>query len=130
MAMVGFKINTLAKELNMKSKDLIEVLAQNGFGTKGSSATLSDEEFGFLMDYLTRNHQTVDLNSYLSGETYIRVETEERLQKRLAAEKAAAEKAAAEKAAAEKAAAEKAAAEKKPEEKKRRGLFGLFNRHS
>ena len=95
MAMVGFKINTLAKELNMRSKDLTEVLAKNGFGAKGSSATLSEEEFGFLMDYLTRNHQTADLNSYLSGETYVRVETEERLQKRLAAEKAAAEKAAA-----------------------------------
>ena len=54
---------------------------------------------------------------------------------RIAAEKAEAERLAAEKAeaerlAAEKAAAEKAAAEKKPEEKKRRGLFGLFNRHS
>ena len=117
MAMVGFKINTLAKELNMRSKDLTEVLAKNGFGAKGSSATLSEEEFGFLMDYLTRNHQTADLNSYLSGETYVRVETEERLQKRLAAEKAAAEKAAAEKAAAEKAAAEKVAAEKAAAEK-------------
>ena len=84
MAMVGIKINSLAKELNMKSKDLIEVLVKNGFGTKGSSAALSDEEFGFLMDTLTRNHQTSDLNSYLSGETYVRVETEERIQKRLA----------------------------------------------
>ena len=109
MAIVGFKINTLAKELNMKSKDIVDVLAKNGFGIKGSSAALSDEEYGFLMDYLTRNHQTTDLNAYLSGKTYVRVETEERLQKRLAAEKAAAEKAAAEKAAAEKAAAEKAA---------------------
>ena len=61
---------------------------------------------------------------------------------RIAAEKAAAEKAEAERIAAEKAAAEKAEAERiaaekaKAEEdakgggKKRRGLFGLFNRHS
>ena len=55
---------------------------------------------------------------------------------RMAAEKAEAERIAAEKAEAERLAAEKAAAEaaaaaeKKPEEKKRRGLFGLFNRHS
>ncbi len=55
---------------------------------------------------------------------------------RMAAEKAEAERLAAEKAEAERLAAEKAAAdaaaaaEKKPEEKKRRGLFGLFNRHS
>ncbi len=52
---------------------------------------------------------------------------------KLAAEKAEAERLAAEKAEADRLAAEKAAAEaaqKKPEEKKRRGLFGLFNRHS
>ncbi len=53
---------------------------------------------------------------------------------RLAAEKAEAERLAAEKAEAERLAAEKAEAEKNAAEaeggKKRRGLFGLFNRHS
>ena len=37
MAITGFKINTLAKELNMKSKDLVEILAQNGFGANGQN---------------------------------------------------------------------------------------------
>ena len=67
-----------------------------------------------------------------------RLAAEKAQSERLAAAKAAAEKLAAEKAEAERFAAEKAEAErlaaeaaaKKPEEKKRRGLFGLFNRHS
>ena len=58
-----------------------------------------------------------------------RLAAEKAQTERLAAAKAAAEKLAAEKAEAERLAAEQAA-EKKPEEKKRRGLFGLFNRHS
>ncbi len=58
-----------------------------------------------------------------------RLAAEQAQTERLAAAKAAAEKLAAEKAEAEHLAAEQAA-EKKPEEKKRRGLFGLFNRHS
>lgn len=123
MASAGFKINILAKELNLKSKDLIELLAKGGFSTKNShSASLTDEEYGYLMDTLTKENQTTDLNAYLAGKTHVIVETEERVRRReeaerLAAEKAAAEKAAAEKAAAEKAAAEKAAAEKAAAEK-------------
>ena len=67
-----------------------------------------------------------------------RLAAEQAEAERIAAEKAEAERIAAEKAEAERIAAEKAEAErlaaeaaaKKPEEKKRRGLFGLFNRHS
>ena len=57
-----------------------------------------------------------------------RIAAEKAEAERLAAEKAQAERLAAEKAEADRLAAEAAA--KKPEEKKRRGLFGLFNRHS
>ena len=63
-----------------------------------------------------------------------RIAAEKAEAERIAAEKAEAERIAAEKAEAERIAAEKAEAEKKAAEeengKKRRGLFGLFNRHS
>lgn len=124
MAITGFKTNanSLAKELNLKNKNILDLLAKGGFSEKGASASLTEDEYGYLMDLLTRENETTDLNSYLSGKTYVRVETEERIKQkkeadRLAAEKVAAEKAAAEKAAAEKAAAEKAAAEKAAAEK-------------
>ncbi len=134
MGTAGIKINSLAKELNLKNKDVLELLSKGGFNKNTHTATLTDDEFGYLMDLLTRENETTDLNSYLAGKTYVRVETEERIRRqqeadRLAAEKAAAEKAAREaaeeaaraaaraeavraaKEAAEKAAAEKAAAE-------------------
>ena len=113
----SYKLNGLAKDLNMRTKDLSEILVSGGFAPKSSSQSLNEEEFSYLMDRLSKDNQTSDLNGYLAGTTYIRVETDEKREKRLAAEKAAAEKAAAEKAAAEKAAAEKAAAEKAAAEK-------------
>ena len=113
----SYKLNGLAKDLNMRTKDLSEILVSGGFAPKSSSQSLNEEEFSYLMDRLSKENQTSDLNGYLAGTTYIRVETDEKREKRLAAEKAAAEKAAAEKAAAEKAAAEKAAAEKAAAEK-------------
>ncbi len=123
MATTGYKINSLAKELNIKGKDIIELLAKNGFADKNGQSALSDDEYSVVMEYLTKDNQTTDLTSYLDGKTHIIVETEEKLRikeqlAREAAEKAAAEKAEAEriekekqaaKEAAEKAAAEKAA---------------------
>ena len=118
MADFNYRINSLAKELNMKSKEIIELLANGGFPAKANHmAQLTEDEFSYILDTLTKNNQLTDINSYLRFETFIHVETEEKIKRREEAEKAAAEKAAAEKAAAEKAAAEKAAAEKAAAEK-------------
>ena len=90
----SYKLNGLAKDLNMRTKDLSEILVSGGFAPKSSSQSLNEEEFSYLMDRLSKENQTSDLNGYLAGTTYIRVETDEKREKRLAAEKAAAEKAA------------------------------------
>jgi len=110
----SYRINQLAKDLGVKSKDILEVFEGKG-GEKTHMAVLEPDEFEFLIMKLTEKKQVNSIDDYLSGK--IVIETADEKAERLAAEKAAAEKAAAEKAAAEKAAAEKAAAEKAAAEK-------------
>ena len=129
-----FKINQMAKDMGLKSKELTDLLADKGMGDVKSQKTLSEQEFNVLFQALTEANQVDNIYDYMDGKTCIpskiaaeraaakaAKEAEERSAReaaereaaRVAAEKAAAEKAARE--AAEKAAKEaaaKAAAEK------------------
>ena len=66
-----FKLNTLAKNLGLKSKDLVDVLASAGIETKTTTKTLEPYEFDVLFDALTKSHQITDIGAYLDGVTYI-----------------------------------------------------------
>ena len=46
-----FKLNKLAKDLNMKGKDLLEVLAQKGVEAKTVQKALEPAEFDILFEY-------------------------------------------------------------------------------
>ena len=66
-----FKLNTLAKNLGVKSKDLVDVLAAAGIEAKTTTKTLEPYEFDILFDTLTKSHQITDIGAYLDGVTYI-----------------------------------------------------------
>ncbi len=66
-----FKINKLAKDLGLKNKDLTDLLAQKGLGEISVQKQLEPAEFDVLFDALTKEHQIVDIESYLKGDTYI-----------------------------------------------------------
>ena len=66
-----FKITKLAKDLGMKSKDLVELLAQNGIEAKTTQKALEPLEFDILFESLTQANQITDIGSYLDGVTYI-----------------------------------------------------------
>ena len=66
-----FKIAKLAKDLGMKSKELVEVLSKNGIEAKTTQKALEPVEFDILFDTITRQNQIVDIGSYLSGASYI-----------------------------------------------------------
>ena len=81
-----FKITKLAKDLGMKSKDLVELLAQNGIEAKTTQKALEPVEFDILFESLTQANQINDIGSYLDGVTYIpskpkKVEKEEKAEK-------------------------------------------------
>ncbi len=66
-----FKINKLAKDLGLKSKDLVEILSQNGIEAKTTQKALEPNEFDVLFDTLTRANQISNIGDYLDGVTYI-----------------------------------------------------------
>ena len=87
----------------MKGKDITDILAASGIEGKSSSAALDPDEFGLVMDVLSKKNQISNLDPYLDGDVVIVTK----------GQKAAAEKAKAD--AAAKAEAEAAAAKAKAE---------------
>ena len=86
-----FKITKLAKDLGLKSKDLVELLAQNGIEAKTTQKALEPAEFDVLFEQLTLANQITDIGSYLDGVTYIpsKVKKAPKAEKAEAPEKAA-----------------------------------------
>lgn len=115
-----YRISQLAKELGLKGKDITDILSAHGIDGKTQSASLDPDEYGLVMDVLSKDNQISSLDAYLDGDVVIvtrgqkaaaaRAEAEAR-EKAEAEEKARAEAAA--RAAAEEAARAKAAAEAK-----------------
>ncbi len=66
-----FKLNKLAKDLGLKSKDLSEILSQNGIEAKTTQKALEPAEFDILFETLTRANQITNISDYLEGVTYI-----------------------------------------------------------
>ena len=60
---VSLRINDLSKDFNMKNKDLIELLEQNGITGKTHTYVLTSEEFSLLLELLTQSHQ-IDITAY------------------------------------------------------------------
>ncbi len=70
MAVTKIKLAALAKDLGLKNKELIDILAAGGF-PKVSSATLEPDEFSYLMNQLTLKNQVVGFDDYFDGKTKI-----------------------------------------------------------
>lgn len=98
-----FKITKLAKDLGLKSKDLVEILAQNGVEAKTTQKALEPVEFDLLFEALTRENQISNIGDYLDGVTYIPTRLKPKAEKPEPAQEPAPEK--------------KESAEKQPEEK-------------
>ena len=65
-----FKVNQIAKDLGIKSKEIVDFLSEKGISVK-TQATLEGKEFDLFMEHLTLKNQIKDIDSYIDGETYI-----------------------------------------------------------
>ena len=88
---MAFKINQLAKDLGIKSKDILDTLAEKGIASKTTQGTLEGREFDILMEALTKKNQIKDIDSYIFGDTYIPSKLQAAKEVELAAQKAEAE---------------------------------------
>ena len=64
------KINTLAKDFNMKTKDVIDILAEAGIDKK-TSGTIDTDEFSVFLNHVTTSHQVTNMADYLAGKADI-----------------------------------------------------------
>ncbi|MGI6744356.1 MAG: translation initiation factor IF-2 [Eubacteriales bacterium] len=69
-----YRISDLAKDLDVKVKDINDILASSGGGTKNRLAALTPEEFSLVMNTITSNNQTNQFDKYISGEAVIKIE--------------------------------------------------------
>ena len=66
------KISTLAKELNLKTKELQELLTKAGVEGKTHSTSLEPDEYGIVMEYLSTQNATIsNMDAYISGSARI-----------------------------------------------------------
>ncbi len=66
-----YRINRLAKEFNLKSKDIIDLLAQNGLEGRTHMAILEPSEFNLFIELMTSQNQITNLDAYVKGEAVI-----------------------------------------------------------
>lgn len=66
MAIKKNKLNEVAKDFNMQSKALIELLGKYFDGEKKSQATLEDKEMDVIFDVLTKQHSVENFDDYFA----------------------------------------------------------------
>ncbi len=66
-----YKFSNLAKDLSMKNKELIALLAKVGIEGKQHFSAIEPEEYNLVMSYLTASKQIQNLDAYMSGEATI-----------------------------------------------------------
>ena len=66
-----FKINQMAKDMGLKSKELTDLLADKGIGDVKSQKTLTEQEFNVLFQTLTEANQVDNIYDYMDGKTCI-----------------------------------------------------------
>ncbi len=64
------KANQLAKDLNIKSKDMVDIMSSRGLDLKAQKA-LEPAEFAVLFDAITSMHQIEGIDDYIDGLTFI-----------------------------------------------------------
>ena len=67
-----YKISTMAKDLNMKSKDLLDIFTKLGMTERKHSSVVENEEFNIVMEVLSFEKQVKNFDDYMSGAVTIK----------------------------------------------------------
>ena len=65
------RISNMAKDFGVKSKTIIDILEAHGVAGKKNTATLNEDEYGMVVEALTRDNQITNMTQYLAGEVDI-----------------------------------------------------------
>ncbi|MCL2213047.1 MAG: translation initiation factor IF-2 [Oscillospiraceae bacterium] len=67
------KLSTIAKEFEVKSKELIAIFDQLGTKAKNPASHIEQDEFELVFTFLTEQYQMTGINDYLTGKTVIKI---------------------------------------------------------
>ena len=62
-----YKINELAKDLNVQNNDIIELLGKQFEGAKKATTALSVEELNFVLEHYSQNNQVKNFDEYFKA---------------------------------------------------------------
>ncbi len=79
MTLMAQKISQISKDLNMKSKDVVDLLGELDI-KKNTSGTVENDEYAILLAKLTLTHSMKNIEAYLKGEVKISI-VEEKAEK-------------------------------------------------
>ena len=69
-----YKVSNLAKDLNMKTKEVTDILSSCGFTGKTHSSVLSEDEFAAVITKVTEKAQIVGINDYIDSKAFLPTE--------------------------------------------------------
>ena len=81
-----YRVNEVAKDLNVQMKDIVDLLEKNFPGEKKRTTVLTNEELNFVFETYTQQHQQDNLDSYYA----YKVQSQPVKQEKAAAKKTAA----------------------------------------
>ena len=64
MATKKIKISDIAKDFDLKAKEIVDIASELGMDKKSSANTLSDDELNLLLDAIIIKHQVSDFSMY------------------------------------------------------------------
>ncbi|MBQ8576794.1 MAG: translation initiation factor IF-2 [Clostridia bacterium] len=65
------RITNMAKDFGVRSKTILDILESNGIAGYKNNAVLSPDEYGLVLEALTRESQITNMTQYLAGEVDI-----------------------------------------------------------
>ena len=60
------KVNSLAKDLGVKGKEIVDLLNSKGIADKTTSATLEDSEVSLVLNHFTKKYELSDISAYFA----------------------------------------------------------------
>ena len=65
--MIKYRVNEVAKDLNLQNKDIIDILAKNGIDNKKSTAVLEKNELDMIFEAVTKQNESENFNAYFAS---------------------------------------------------------------
>ena len=67
MSLIKYRVHEVAKDFNLGSKDISNILTEYATTPKNHMQVLEDEELSLIFEYLTQHHQMQDISELIAG---------------------------------------------------------------